>query len=320
LKAIITGVAGFFGTNLAEYLLRDSTNQVIGVDNLLSGKQSNVDKLSEHRNFKFLQADCRKLSDFDNKNFQKSDLLFHLAANSDIAAAVNNPILDFELGILTAQNMLEVARTNGVKHFIFSSGSGVYGEDPDSTFTESSLVGKPISTYGATKLAAESLLSAYTHMFDFKGTSFRFANLVGPNATHGVIFDFVSKLKRTPEYLEVLGNGTQLKPYIHIEDALVGIFTALENQNEAHEVFNVGNDDSISVAEIAQECISALGPKTCDVRFGKDPRGWKADIPKYQLSSKKLKSLGWSPKLNSREAVRRAIIECINDSAVKKST
>jgi UDP-glucose 4-epimerase len=304
---MITGCAGFLGSNLAKYLLMDPNNQVIGVDDFTSGKRSYVQDLKGSENFKFVEQDCR-----DTEKLLKSvppELIVHLAANSDIAAAISNPLIDYELGIETTQAMLEYARRAGVKNFAFSSGSGVYGESPNSVFTEDSFVGKPTSTYGATKLASEALISAYSSMFEIKGTVFRFSNLVGPQQTHGVVYDFLLKLAKNQETLEVLGNGTQLKPYIHVSDALLGIDIALKNQIAMYEVFNVSNKTSTTVSRIAEMVLTELGLKNTEILYQSSDRGWKADIPKYSMSSKKLFEFGWHINYESDEAVKRSINE-----------
>jgi UDP-glucose 4-epimerase len=232
-----------------------------------------------------------------------------LAANSDIAAAMNNPTIDYELGIQTTHAMLEYARLNSVEEFVFSSGSGVYGDVPGRIFDEDSFVGRPTSTYGATKLSCEALISAYSFMFGLKSTVFRFCNLVGKNQTHGVVFDFIQKLKINPETLEVLGNGTQTKPYIHLDDAIEGIFKALDNQITNFEVFNVSNTTTTSVRQIADMVVERVGNSTTQIEYGSADRGWKADIPNYLMSSDKLSKFGWQPRLDSTEAVLRSIEE-----------
>jgi UDP-glucose 4-epimerase len=304
---MVTGCAGFLGSNLAKHLLKDPNNQVIGVDDFTSGKRNYVQDLKTYENFKFIEQDCRDTEKL--LNGVTPNLIVHLAANSDIAAAVSNPLIDYELGIETTQAMLEYARRAGVKNFAFSSGSGVYGENPNSVFTEDSFVGKPTSTYGATKLASEALISAYSSMFEIKGTVFRFSNLVGPQQTHGVIYDFLLKLAKNQETLEVLGNGSQLKPYIHVSDALSGIDIALKNQNTMYEVFNVSNNTSTRVSRIAELVLTELGLNNTEILYQSSDRGWKADIPKYSMSSKKLFDFGWHINYVSDEAVKRSIHE-----------
>lgn len=310
MKVLITGCAGFLGTNLALKLLADPNNQVFGIDNLVSGSPQHIELLSEYSNFKFHNFDCRNLTNLREK-LPVMDLLFHFAANSDIAAALTNPTIDFELGIGTTHGVLEYCRSGGVKHLVFSSGSGVYGEAPNEIFTEDSFVGTPTSTYGATKLSSEALISAYSFMFDFKATVFRFSNLIGPRHTHGVIYDFLAKLKSNPQHLDVLGDGTQLKPYIHISDALAGVQIAIQAQTKLYEVFNVSNSTATSVAEIANMVISELNLKNVQINYQQSDRGWKADIPKYMMSSAKLQKLGWNLQYDSNEAVKQTIQENI---------
>jgi UDP-glucose 4-epimerase len=307
MNILITGCAGFLGTNLALNLLKDPNNSVIGIDNMLTGKADHVAKLSEHSNFRFIEIDCRDTEELLEKELPPVDQLFHLAANSDISAAITNPTIDFDLGVGTTHAMLEFARQSKVKHFIFSSGSGVYGESPNEIFTEMSFVGQPTSTYGATKLASEALISAYSFMFDFKATVFRFSNLIGPHQTHGVIHDFMSKLNTDPKHLQVLGDGTQFKPYIHVLDALNGALLAISKQRSLFEVFNVSNNSATSVRDIADMVIHELNLTNVNVQFQESDRGWKADIPKYMMSSEKLMNFGWKLFYNSDAAVVQAI-------------
>ena len=307
MNILITGCAGFVGTNLALKLLENPNNLVIGIDNMLAGKPSHVRKLSQYLNFRFIEIDCKDTKKLLNEALPTIDLLFHLAANSDIAAAFSNPTIDFDLGIGTTHAMLEFARVSKVKHFIFSSGSGVYGENPNQIFTEESFVGQPTSTYGATKLASEALISAYSFMFDMRATVFRFSNLIGPHQTHGVIHDFMTRLKSEPEHLRVQGDGTQLKPYIHILDALNGVLLAISCQSALFEVFNVSNSSATSVKDIAGIVIQELNLSNVSVQFQDSDRGWKADIPKYMMSSDKLMKYGWELRYNSDSAVRQTI-------------
>ena len=307
-KILITGCAGFFGHNLAQALLENNVkNEVVGIDNFLSGKKEHLHNLLDHDRFQFLEGDCRDTALLNG--LPKIDTIFHLAANSDIAAAMANPTIDYELGIQTTHSMLEFARLRSVKNLIFASGSGVYGEVPGQVFDEDSFVGQPTSTYGATKLASEALISAYSFMFDIKSTVFRFSNLVGKNQTHGVVFDFIHKLYRDPQILEVLGDGTQTKPYIHLTDAIEGMTIALKGQKKAFEVFNVSNSSSTSVSQIAELVVRELGTSSTKIEYGSTDRGWKADIPKYSMSSNKLKNLGWDPKMSSDQAICKSILE-----------
>lgn len=289
-------------------LLENPNNRVYGIDNLLSGNPKHIELLEQSPNFNFFNIDCRDIESLQDK-LPNIDLLFHFAANSDIAAALSNPTIDFDLGIGTTHTILEYCRTRSVKHLIFSSGSGVYGEAPDEIFTEQSFVGTPTSTYGATKLSSEALISAYSFMFDFKATVFRFSNLIGPRHTHGVIYDFIHKLRENPKRLDVLGDGTQLKPYIHISDAIAGVQIAINSQEKRYEVFNVSNSSATTVKEIANMVIDELGLNGVEVNYQLSDRGWKADIPKYMMSSAKLEKLGWKLQYNSISAVKLTIKE-----------
>ena len=307
MNILITGCAGFVGTNLALKLLSDSNNSVIGIDNLLTGKSDHVKKLAEFPNFRFVDIDCRNTEKLLSCGLPKIEQVFHLAANSDIAAAIDNPTIDFELGIGTTHAMLEFSRRSNVKHFIFSSGSGVYGENPNVIFNEGSFVGQPTSTYGATKLASEALISAYSFMFDIKATVFRFSNLIGPYQTHGVIHDFMARLRVDSKNLNVLGDGSQLKPYIYIADAIEGVSLAISNQDALYEVFNVSNSSATSVRDIAQIVVEELKLVDVNIHFQKVDRGWKADIPKYMMSSEKLRKFGWHLIHDSDSAVKQTI-------------
>ena len=298
MNILITGCAGFVGTNLALKLLSDSNNSVIGIDNLLTGKSDHVKKLAEFPNFRFVDIDCRNTEKLLSCGLPKIEQVFHLAANSDIAAAID---------IGTTHAMLEFSRRSNVKHFIFSSGSGVYGENPNVIFNEGSFVGQPTSTYGATKLASEALISAYSFMFDIKATVFRFSNLIGPYQTHGVIHDFMARLRVDSKNLNVLGDGSQLKPYIYIADAIEGVSLAISNQDALYEVFNVSNSSATSVRDIAQIVVEELKLVDVNIHFQKVDRGWKADIPKYMMSSEKLRKFGWHLIHDSDSAVKQTI-------------
>jgi UDP-glucose 4-epimerase len=311
MNILITGCAGFFGHNLASRILQKyPMANITGVDNLLSGKRDFLRNLEESERFNFVEIDCRDLNQVED--LPVFNRIIHLAANSDIAAAMTNPTIDYELGIQTTHAMLEYARIHEVQEFVFSSGSGVYGEVPGKIFDENSFVGQPTSTYGATKLSSEALISAYSFMFGIKSTIFRFCNLVGKNQTHGVVFDFIHKLRLNQSELDVLGNGTQTKPYIHLDDAIEGIFIALEKQTSKFEVFNVSNTTATAVKEIAEMVVKRVGNSNTQINYGSADRGWKADIPNYLMSSKKLSNLGWKPNLNSIEAIEQSIEENLN--------
>jgi UDP-glucose 4-epimerase len=239
-----------------------------------------------------------------------SDTVFHLAANPDIAKAVTQPDIDFWEGTYLAQNVLEGMRVNGVGRLLYTSGSGVYGENAPMAFPENYGPCMPISTYGASKLACEALICAYCHMFGLTACAFRFANVVGPRQTHGVGYDFVRRLKHDPSQLRILGDGSQSKSYIHVDDILEAVFIAHERSTARYDVFNVATDDYITVKEIAGLAMQVSGLKPGQTRYdftGGD-RGWKGDVPIVRFDCARIKSLGWKCRRTSAEAVRDAMI------------
>ena len=244
-----------------------------------------------------------------------SDTVFHLAANPDIAKAVTQPDIDFWEGTYLTQNVLEAMRVTGARKILYTSGSGVYGENPAVAFAEDYGPCLPISTYGASKLACEGLIAAYCHMFELVGRAFRFANVVGPRQTHGVGYDFVRRLKADPSRLRILGDGSQKKSYIHVEDVLAAIRLAGERAPERYAMFNVATDDYITVAEIADLAVkvSGLTPGETKYEFTGGDRGWKGDVPVVRFDCTKIKALGWKAQRSSGEAVHDAMAAMLKE-------
>ena len=309
MKILVTGAGGFFGANLCAKLLEDETNFVIGLDNFITGRHEHISNLKLVKRFKFYELDCRDSKKLLETVLEEFEIIVHLAANSDIAAAIKNPTIDFDLGVDTTEAILEFARVRNVKRFLFSSGSGVYGEGFNVVFSESSSTSQPVSTYGASKIACEALISAYAFMFGIKATVFRFCNLVGPRQTHGVVFDFIKKLRNVPTKLEVLGNGTQEKPYLDISDAISAMLVAIDQQLTNFEIFNVSNTDTVNVKWIAEQVMAAMGERNigAEIIYGNSDRGWLADVPKYRMSIEKISKYGWQPTLTSMEAIHSSI-------------
>ena len=246
------------------------------------------------------------------------DTVFHLAANPDIAKAITQPDIDFWEGTYLAQNVLEGMRVNKVSRILYTSGSGIYGENPTVAFAEDYGPCIPISTYGASKLACEGLIAAYCHMFELIGRAFRFANVVGPRQTHGVGYDFIRRLKADPARLRILGDGSQRKSYIHVKDVLAAIRLADEHATANYDVFNVATEDYITVAEIADLAVkvSGLSPQEVKYEFTGGDRGWKGDVPIVRFDCSKIKSLGWKARRSSGEAVTdamKAMLEELGD-------
>ena len=220
MKALVTGGAGFIGTHLVERLLKEG-NKVICVDNFTLGKRENVDKFIDNENYKFYKIDINDTETFcETLKDEEIDIVYHLAANSDIQKGGKNPSVDYNDTFMTTYGVLELMRRKGIKNLFFSSTSAIYGNEMDKMLTEDLGGLLPISYYGGAKFASENFISSYSYMNDLNTMVFRFPNVIGPNLTHGVIFDFVKKLKNNPNELEILGDGTQTKPYIYVLDLI----------------------------------------------------------------------------------------------------
>jgi UDP-glucose 4-epimerase len=308
-RVFISGGAGFIGSHLLSSLLRDArTERVVVFDNFTSGQLAYIEADARDPRVEVVKADLKDAAAVADAMVQ-CDTVFHLAANPDIAKAVTQPDIDFWEGTFLTQNVLEGMRVNSVRKIFYTSGSGIYGENPKVAFAEDYGPCLPISTYGASKMACEGLISSYCHMFDLIGRAFRFANVVGPRQTHGVGYDFVRRLKADPSRLRILGDGTQKKSYIHVEDILAAIRTADEKTRDKYDVFNVATDDYITVKEIADLAVKVCGlaPGETKYEFTGGDRGWKGDVPVVRFDCGKIKSLGWKAGRSSAEAVTDAM-------------
>ena len=317
MHAFITGGAGFIGSHLASTLLaRADVESVVIYDNLSSGSRDHLRSSIDDPRLRLVEADIKHLGEL-TVAMRGVDVVFHLAANPDIAKAVRQPDIDFWEGTYLVQHVLEAMRVNCVRHILYTSGSGVYGEQPDVAFSESYGPCFPISTYGASKLACEALISSYTHMFGMTGRAFRFANVVGPRQTHGVGYDFARRLRADPTQLRILGDGTQCKAYIYVDDVLAAMFRVFENHFDAppFDVYNVATDDYITVNEIANIAVIESGLDATRVTFNRTggDRGWKGDVPKVTFDVAKIKALGWRAKRTSADAIRDSIRAMIDE-------
>jgi UDP-glucose 4-epimerase len=244
------------------------------------------------------------------------DVTILLAANPDISKAVSEPDIDFHQGTALTQIVLEAVRLGGCRRLLYASGSGVYGDTGINYIDENFSPMLPISTYGASKLGCEALISSYCHMFDIRASAFRFGNVVGGRQTHGVAYDFIKRLRSNPSELRILGNGMQTKPYIHIFDVIQAMEIALMKQSEIYSVYNVAPQDHTSVNEIAELVLNALhiNLESCIFNYSGGDRGWKGDIPIVRLDCTKIRKLGWSNKFNSTNALIKSINEMILNS------
>jgi UDP-glucose 4-epimerase len=309
-KILVTGAAGFIASSLIPRLL-ERGDEVAGADNFFLGKRAYV---VEHERFRFHEMDLLELDRVVALIGEfKPDRVWHLAANSDISYGTTYTDFDLKGGTLVTYNVLEAMRRAGVKEIVFSSSGAVYGEPTVMPTPEDYGPILPISLYAASKVACETLITAFAHNYDIRCWIYRFGNIVGPNPTHGVIHDFVLRLREDPTKLVVLGDGTQSKPYVYVDDCLDGMEYGAEHARDTVNVFNLAVEDQTSVREIADWTIEAMGigRKAIDVQYGDSPRGWRGDVPQVKLDTRKMTALGWVPALSSSESVRRTIVEVV---------
>jgi len=300
---LVTGGAGFIGSHLVDELLKRGFNVRV-IDNLSSGSLENIKHNIGNRSFEFIRGDLKNPED-SLKAVKNVEVVFHLAANPEVRVSTTAPEIHFRENVVATFNLLEACRKVGtVEKFVFASSSTVYGDAKVFPTPENHEL-RPISVYGASKAACESLICSYAYLYGFKAASLRYANIVGPRLRHGVIYDFLMKLKKNPNVLEVLGDGTQKKSYLYISDTIEATLLVTDKLTEKFETYNVGNEDWITVAEIAEIVSKAAGLKPKIVFTGGTPdgRGWPGDVKYMLLSNEKIKKLGWKPKHTSREAI-----------------
>lgn len=303
----VAGGAGFIGSHLVRKILsEESESKVIIYDNFSSGQMWHIEDVADNNRLKIIKGDIKDIDLLVN-SMKDVDCVYHFASNPDISKAVTQPDIDFWEGTFLTNNILEAIRRNNVKKLIYASGSGVYGDTGYTEADEDYSPMVPISTYGASKLAGEALISSYCFMFGLNAGAFRFANVVGPNQTHGVGFDFLNKLIKNPNELDILGNGTQSKSYIYVYDVLNAIRMVEQEYLNGYSYFNVATNDYITVREIAEVVLEVMMLKNVKLNFGDSDRGWKGDVPVVRLNSDKIRNLGWSNKFNSKQAIQESV-------------
>jgi UDP-glucose 4-epimerase len=312
MRHLITGVAGFIGSQLADALLADG-DEVAGVDDFYLGKPEHLASARTHPGFHFVEADVSQ-TEQAVRAFRElagetpPDIIWHLAANSDIAAGVADPSIDFTRTLQTTFATIQAARAIDARAMAFASTSAVYGET-DKLLTEDVGPLLPISSYGAAKLAGEAMLSAAAESFLERIWIFRFPNVIGPRSTHGALHDFAGRLACKPASLRVLGDGTQTKPYLHVAELIGAMRFIVANAKERRNLFNIGPaTEGSRVSFMAQAMIDRMAPGATIAYTGGD-RGWVGDVPKFAYSVERLARLGWRPKLSSDAAVLRAADE-----------
>jgi UDP-glucose 4-epimerase len=312
----VFGGAGFIGTNLINELLLNESYNVVCIDNLSRGKMSYIEKYMTDNRFEYLNIDISDETQLSTLlagylNETKCTAIWHLAANSDIPAGISDISIDLKNTFNTTVNILKWMKSEGLDTIYFASSSAIYGDHKNVKLHEAIGNCHPISNYGAMKLASEATISAAAESYLERAVIFRFPNVIGVPATHGVIYDFINKLKNNRSTLDVLGNGTQQKSYLHVSD-LISAMLFLKNQEFKQSnlnVFNIGPDDeAISVSQIA-DIVSNLIQNDVQITYGTADRGWVGDIPRFSYSTDKLKALGWLPTMNSERAVEKAAKE-----------
>ena len=308
---LITGGAGFIGSHLVKALL--AKNDVAVLDNFSSGRREYLAEHSSNPGFRLIEGDLLSPGVLDEA-LSSVEMVFHLAANPDVKLGAENTRVHLDQNVLATYNLLEAMRKSGVKRIAFTSTSTVYGEAAEVPTPEDYGPLLPISLYGASKLSCEALISSYCHTFDMQSWIYRFANIVGERGTHGVLVDFIRKLRNNPAELEILGSGRQRKSYLEVSDCIQAMLHCVEHSDGQINVFNIGTEDCIDVTEIADIVCRLMGLDGVHYRYtgGFDGRGWKGDVKIMQLSIERIKRLGWRPDGGSARAVEMAVKALLN--------
>lgn len=305
MNILVTGGAGFIGSHLDDALIARG-HSITVVDNLVLGRKENIEHLLDEANFCFIEADLLDIDKMRNIFTEgKFDMVYHLAANSDIQKGGKDPMVDYNLTFNTTFNVLQLLNEFEIKKFFFASTSAIYGETYD-VLNEDYGPLKPVSNYGAGKLASEAFISAFSSTYGIQTWITRFPNVVGERFTHGVIYDFINKLRNNPEELEVLGNGEQCKPYVYVKDLVEAILYVIDHAEEMYNVYMIGSDSRTKVKEIAALVIEEMG-LNAKIRYTGGERGWVGDVPEFRYDLTKINKLGWTAPHNSNESVRLAI-------------
>lgn len=305
MKALVTGGAGFIGSHMCERLLEDG-NSVVAVDNLSHGSKSMIERFSTNPDFSFIEADVFDDSKMD-KVFMENriDIVFHFASNAIEQIGLNVVDHDVKEQFNTTIAVLKKMSEHGVKKFVFASSSTVYG-NMDSVMREMSNHLFPISFYGAAKLASEAFTSAFSYANDIQSWVVRMCNVVGPDVNHGIVYDIKKKKSSGEKVINLLGDGSQTKPFIYVDDAVDGIMHIINNSKEHYNLFQLGNEVPVAISKVAETVVQSLDPDAVVV-FDEKKNTWKGDVENYRYDNTKMKILGWSPKYDSLEAIVKSV-------------
>ena len=304
-RVVVTGGAGFIGSHLVDRIMKEAA-EVWVLDNLTSGKEDFLDRWYGDDRLHLVRTDVTKFESI-LPYLKGADVVFHLAANPDVRTAAENTYAHVEQNILATYTVLEAMRHQKVTDIVFTSTSTVYGEATVLPTPEDYGPLKPISVYGASKLASEALISSYVSTFGMRGVLYRFANVVGSRGTHGVIYDFIKKLRADGNRLEILGDGKQRKSYVHVKDCVEAMVMGYEGNEEDLGIYNIGTEQStdvITIADIVSEVMGLAGVKYHTTGGVDGGRGWKGDVKVMSLDVKAILGLGWEPRYGSDEAIR----------------
>ncbi len=306
MKILVTGGAGFIGSHLVDRLVKEGFGVKI-IDNLSSGRLENLAQYRGDPRVEVVMGDLKKMEDA-LKAVDGVDAVFHFAANPEVRVSTTNPETHFNENVVATFNLLEAMRRKDVKELVFASSSSVYGEPEQIPVSEDAPI-RPVSVYGASKAACENLIHAYTKLYGVKAVILRYANVVGPRLRHGVVWDLINKLRENPNELEILGDGKQVRSYIYIDDAIEATIIAWRKSFSNFNVYNVASEDWLTVDEVADEVIKAMG--LLSVKKVYKPLlhgvGWPGDVKRIALRIDRLKTLGFTPRFSSRDAVRLTV-------------
>jgi UDP-glucose 4-epimerase len=302
-KILVTGCAGFIGSNLVDRLLSMNLS-VRGVDNLSTGNLNFLESALKNENFEFFEYDL--FTGTDNSMFENVDFVFHFSANADVRHGTENTRRDIEQNIIVTHNVLESMRIHGVSQIAFSSTGSVYGESLVIPTAEDAPFPIQTSLYGSSKVACEGLISSYCEAFKFQGWIFRFVSILGERYTHGHVFDFCKSLLSDPASLRVLGNGKQRKSYLYVQDCIDAILVGVTKSQSSYNIFNLGTDEFCEVNESVKLICNELNLSPA-IHYSGGDRGWVGDNPFIYLDTQKIRLLGWKPKLTIQEGILQTV-------------